>query len=215
MKKFNILIIVVLIFFLIFLKIFKKTPSVDILPEQESTTNSNTTFLWRENKFDEFLNETKSDILINEEFCSTITDYEKAALCYVATFNGNEYNWTTDTIEKRGFIKSRILASLNLGDECSEAHLGFLKYMFRRDSKVMGEINSFKCGALPDIDLDVQESFENISIIRDDDKIQIIFKMMVINSKDGKRWEWTESDLFQISKGKIKLVKKINSRDKI
>jgi hypothetical protein len=205
----------VLIILVIFLKIFKKTPSVDNLPEQESTSNLNANFLKREYKYDEVLKDSTSEIVINEELCSTITDYEKAALCYVATLNGNEYNWAIDSVEEKSFLKSRILASLNLGDECSEAHLGFLKFMFRGDSKVMGEIYSFKCGALPSIDLDVQETFDNISIISVDDKIQIIFKMIVINSKDGKRWEWTESDFFQTSKGRIRLVNKINSKAKI
>jgi hypothetical protein len=224
MKYLSIIIIVLLAIYLISVKIYNKTSgssnddlktNIDNILGEESLTKSNTNlFLWHENKYDEVLNDTISEIVINQELCSTITDYEKAALCYVATLNGNEINWAIDSIEERSFTKSRILASLNLGDECSETHLGFLRYMFRRDSRVAGEIKSFNCATPLDAKLDVQETFDKIVLTSEENNIQVFFKMIVINTKDGKRWEWTETDYFQIEKGKIKLIRKENSREK-
>ncbi|MDP4712445.1 MAG: hypothetical protein NWS63_14690, partial [Saprospiraceae bacterium] len=53
-------------------------------------------FLWREPRFDEVFQDTVSVLVLDEEYCKTIPDAERAALGYVATFIGNECEWDGD-----------------------------------------------------------------------------------------------------------------------
>src|SRR5688572_21607083 len=55
-------------------------------------TDKTVKFLWRD---------STGAMVINEEFCKTISNPEKAALGYVATFIGNECWWEGDYTDKR------------------------------------------------------------------------------------------------------------------
>src|SRR3569832_142073 len=71
-------------------------------------------FLWRANKYNEELKDTFNSIFINEAYCKTISDAERAALGYVATFIGNECWWDGEATDERSNLKCVILTALNL-----------------------------------------------------------------------------------------------------
>jgi hypothetical protein len=64
-------------------------------------------FLWRADKYDAELKDTFNSIFINEDFCKTITDPERAALGYVATFIGNECWWDAEPKDDRSNLKCK------------------------------------------------------------------------------------------------------------
>lgn len=94
-------------------------------------TDKKITFLWRKIQYDEELQTDINAIFLNENYIKTISEPEKAALAYVVTFIGNSCEWDGKADEYRSNLKCKILWTLNLGYQCSNNHLGFLKYWFR------------------------------------------------------------------------------------
>jgi hypothetical protein len=90
-----------------------------------SLTDKTVNFLWRD---------SSGYIVINEEYCKTISEPEKAAIGYVATFIGSECWWDGDIADNMSNLKCKILTALNLGYQCSDKHLGFLKQWFKNDT---------------------------------------------------------------------------------
>ncbi len=74
-------------------------------------SNKKVKILWRANKYNEELKDTFNSIFINENFCKTITDPERAALGYVATFVGNECWWDGETKDDRSNLKCKLLTA--------------------------------------------------------------------------------------------------------
>ena len=62
-------------------------------------------FLWCANKYNEELQDTVNSIFINEDYCKTITDPERASLGFVATFIGNECWWDGEANDDRNNLK--------------------------------------------------------------------------------------------------------------
>lgn len=160
-----------------------------------------------------FSRDTNCSIVINEEFCKTITEPERAALGYVATFIGNECNWDRDNTDGSSNLKCKILTALNLGYQCSDRHLGFLRQMFKNDTKVVEELKSDNCPTTPD-GATIQDTFDEITLTVKRNEILVFFKASGINLREGDSWSWTETDHFQLDKDNIKLIKKDKSKVK-
>lgn len=167
-------------------------------------------FLWREDKYDEELNATFSSIVIDEEFCKTISDPERAALGYVATFIGNECEWDGEYREDRSNLKCKILTSLNLGYQCSDKHLGFLRKMFQQDAAVLGELKTGDCPTTPD-GANSQNTFDEINLTVKGNQLLVSFKANGVNLRSGESWSWTETNIFLVQGNTIRLVKKQSS----
>ena len=180
------------------------------LKTNETLKDKTIKFLWRENKYDETLKDTFNTISINEDFCKTITEPERAALGYVATFIGNECNWDGDYKNDRSNLKCKILTALNLGYQCSDKHLGFLRQMFKNDPKVLEELKSENCPTTPD-GATIQNTFDEIVLTTKGNEILIFFKVSGMNLREAKSWSWTETDRFLINDGNLKLIKKEKS----
>lgn len=176
-------------------------------------TDKTVKFLWRADKYDEALKDTFNSIFIDEAFCKTITDPERAALGYVATFIGNECNWDGDYKDDRSNLKCKILTALNLGYQCSDKHLGFLRQMFKNDTKVLEELKSDNCPTTPD-GATIQDTFDEITLTVKGNKILVFFKANGVNTREGDSWSWTETDHFQLDNDNIKLIKKDESKVK-
>ncbi len=176
-------------------------------------TDKKIKFLWRADKYDSTLKKTFYSIFINEDFCKTITNQERAALGYVATFIGNECGWDGDYKDDRRNLKCKILTALNLGYQCSDKHLGFLRQMFKNDIKVLEELKSGNCPTTPD-GATIQDTFDEISLTVAGNEISVSFKASGINTREGDSWSWTETDHFQLDKDNIKLIKKDESKVK-
>lgn len=168
-------------------------------------------FLWHGDKYDQELKATFNSIFINEEFCKTITDQERAAIGYVATFIGNECNWDGAYKDDRSNLKCKILTVLNLGYQCSDQHLGFLRRMFKSDTKILAELKSENCPTTPDGST-IQETFDEITITVKGNEISVFFKVSGINTRAGNSWNYTETNLFEFNNDSIKLIKKDKSK---
>lgn len=168
-------------------------------------------FLWRAEKYDETYKRNFESIFIDEEYCKTISNAEKAALGYVATFIGSECDWDGEYSDDRSNLKCMVLSALGLGYQCSDQHLGFLRKMFKNDSKVMKELTDDNCPTVPFTAIS-QETFDEITLTVKGDEIAVSFKANGINLQMGEGWSWTETDYFQFGDNGIKLVKKDQSK---
>jgi hypothetical protein len=185
----------------IFLLSCGQTSTNNDLKESTDTTSASLTvkFLWRDS----------ATIVINQDFCKTITNPEKAALGYVATFIGNECWWDGDPSDKRNNLKCEILSALNLGYQCSDQHLGFLRQWFNQDSVVMKQLEN--CPTTPNTST-IQDTFDEINLIAKGNEIIISFKASGVNLREMDSWSWTETNYFQVDQNRIRLIKKERSK---
>lgn len=188
--------------------------SVSKTVENASVTNfqladKTVKFLWRADKYDEALKDTFNSIFIDEEFCKTITDPERAALGYVATFIGNECWWDGEANDDRSNLKCKILSALNLGHQCSDKHLGFLRQWFKDDKKSLKELEN--CPTIPYTST-IQDTFDEITLTVKGNKISVFFKANGVNTREGDSWSWAETDHFQLDGNNMKLIKKTNQK---
>lgn len=166
-------------------------------------TDKNVKFLWRD---------SSASIVINEEFCKTISDPEKAALGYVATFIGNECWWDGDYTDKRDNLKCEILTALNLGYQCSDKHLGFLRQWFKYDTKAINELEA--CPTTPNTST-IQDTFDEITLTTKGKQIAVSYKANGVNMREEQSWSWSQTDYFQFDKDNIKLIKQDKSKVKV
>ncbi len=162
-------------------------------------------FLWRGEKFDEEINQGVSSIFINEAFVNSISDEEKAALGFVATFIGNECSWDGGAKKDRSNLKCKILTALDLGYQCSDTHLGFLRNWFSKDTVALKKLAV--CRTMPD-GATVQTTFDEINIITNDvqNTISVTYKVIGMNMRESKTWSYTQTDYFEYTKDTIKWV---------
>jgi len=184
-----------------------------VVERKLSLTDKNERFLWRENKYDKVLKDTFNSIMINEELCKTLTNPERAALGFVATFIGSECNWDGQGKSEFGNLKCKTLTALDLGYQCSDKHLGFLRNWFKNDIKSLKELEN--CPIVPD-GATRQETFDYINLIVKDKIVSVEFGVSGVDMhRGGDSWSWTETDQFQIDdNNSIKLIKKAKSKVK-
>lgn len=170
-------------------------------------------FLWRADTFEEETKQNVNSIFINEVFSSSISDQEKAALGYVATFMGNDCYWDGEADESRSNLKCKILAVLDLGYQCSDKHLGFLKKWFSKDADALKSLE--KCRTMP-YTATVQTTFDEISILtsKEAKTITISYKANGINMRASIKWSWTQTDIFEFNSENIKLISSKKTEEK-
>ena len=168
-------------------------------------------FLWRGEKYDEELQQEVNTIFINEKFCKRITAPEKAVLGYVATFIGSDCWWDGGSTEDQTNLKCKILTALDLGYQCSDKHLGFLRQWFRNDKKVLEALKD--CAIMP-YTATIQTTFDEITLTVKGDELLVYFKAIGVNIRESKNWTWTEIDHFKVNGDEITLVKKDKSKVK-
>ena len=185
-----------------------------IVAELLVSNNKAVKFLWRADEYDEELKQEINSIFIDESFCHSMSIQEKAALGYVATFIGNECMWDGKADENRSNLRCKILTALELGYQCSDKHLGFLKKWFSQDAVALEKLE--ECGTMP-FTASVQTTFDEIFIFTDIDKktITINYKTSGVNLRENATWGWTRKDEFEYDSKKIKLInsEKIKSEE--
>jgi hypothetical protein len=172
-------------------------------------TDKKVKFLWRADKYDEALKDTFNSIFIDEELCKTLSEPERAALGYVATFIGSECNWDGEGKDDFSNLKCKTLTALDLGYQCSDKHLGFLRKWFKNDKKILKELED--CPTVP-YTASSQQTFDFINLIVKGNIISVEFAASGVNMPMGETWEWSETDYFQVDKDNIKLIKKDKSK---
>ena len=185
------------------------SPNKEFAPKNLKLKDKSVKFLWRELKYDETIKDSIDAICINEELCETLTDQERAALGYVATFIGNECDWDGDTKEDRSNLKCKILSALKLGYQCSDTHLGFLRQWFKNDKKSLKELEN--CSEIPST-ATIQDSFDEINLKVKGNEITISFKATGVNVREEESWNWEETDYFIFGNDNIQLIKKDKSK---
>ena len=166
-------------------------------------TNKNVKFLWRETHYDEEYETDISRIYLDHDYISTISEPEKAALAYVATFIGNECAWDGKVADDRSNLKCSILWALDLGYQCSYEHLGFLRFWFRNNEEILDELEA--CPTMPD-GATVQDTFEEINIAVESNTITVSFKANGFNMREQRSWNWTEKMIFEFKENELLLL---------
>jgi hypothetical protein len=166
--------------------------------------NKTIIFLWREDKYNKKYKTTFSEIRINSVYCKKITDPERAILGYIATFIGSDCNWDGEYKSDRSNLKCKILNALDLGYQCSQTHLGFLKKWFRIDEKVLKRLED--CSTIPSTST-VQNTFDKIQITHKNKDFIVIINASGINSSEDRSWFWTEEYHFVLNpNNQLKLI---------
>jgi len=175
-------------------------------------TDKKVKFLWREGKYDQELKDTFNTIVINEQLCKKLTEPEIAALGYVGTYIGSECQWDGECNDNRSNLKCKVLTALNLGYQCSDKHLGFLRKWFKNDKKVLAELN-YNCPTTP-YTASSQNTFDEITLTIKDKNISVWFSVSGVNMPMGESWSYTETNYFLLDKDNIRLIKKDESKIK-
>jgi len=172
--------------------------------------DSTMVFLWRENKYNKKLKGSYSTIVINKEYCKTISDIERAALAFVATWIGNDCWWENDIPnEDRTNLKCVILTALNLGCQGSKEHLKFLRHWFRNDT---ASIEALKDVPSTPYTSTIQDTFDSIRITSNENIITVWYKARGINTREQKSWSWSQKDFFKVNVDEIYLIKSERSK---
>jgi len=164
------------------------------------------TVLWQETLYNEELKTDVNTIVLNKDYQKNITEPERAALGYVATFVGNECEWDGGkSDENRSNLKCKLLSYLDLGYQCSHKHLGFLNNWFSKDSIVLNKLKN--CPTIPS-GATKQSTFEEISIETDTktQTITVSCKVKFINVRESSVSRYTKTDTFSYDLEGITLI---------
>ena len=176
-----------------------------IAAERVLSGNEPIKFLWRENKFDEELNQEINSIVINEPFCSSISNQEKAALGYISYDIGSECWWDEKRNEEGTNLKCKIVTALDFGYQCSDKQLFFLRNWFSKDIVALKKLES--CKTIP-YTATVQTSFDEIRLFNDKEKqtITVNYKVHGVNIRLSENWSWTKTDIFKYNSESLTLI---------
>lgn len=158
--------------------------------------NKKVKFLWLET------NDGIDKITLNKSYIKDISEPEKAALAYIATFIGNECEWDGKATDN---LKCKILWDLKLRYQCSFEHLDFLKFWFRNNNEVLEKLK--RCPKKPE-GATISTGFETINIEVINNTIIVFFKAFGYNIRLGEHWNWTEKHIFKFTKNELIMVNK-------
>ena len=178
--------------------------------DAEETFNlgeTTTQFLWRAMKYDSTLQDSFNSIFLNEKYIASMSDQEKAAIGYLATFVGNECWWDGEAREDRSNLDCKIITALSLGYQCSDEHLGFLRQWFEGDEIILSELEKSNCPTTP-YTATIQDTFDEITINTSGNSITVAYRATSINVRDGKSQSWNETALFKAYEDRLVLISK-------
>ena len=181
--------------------VHKETTIVKL--ERKLVIDTITKVIWREDLYDPILKDTESTIVLNDNYFKNISEPEKAAVGYVATFIGSECNWDGEANDSFTNLSCKVIKALGLGYQCSDTHLNFLRHWFRDNPKVLNELKD--CPTKP-FTATQQNTFDNLSIAKKNDTIKIHYDASGVNMREEKNWNWSEDVLFKISTDKLVLI---------
>ncbi len=144
---------------------------------------------------------------LNTNYIKTLTDQQRAALGYIATDVSSECNWDGAKKADGSNLKCRFLSALNLGYQCSETHLSFLKKWFKEDTKVLDRLqycNKTESSAK------IQDHFIEIKMITTKETIKILYSAVGEDLDKQKTWSWQEESTYSFTKTGIKQINRKN-----
>lgn len=146
-------------------------------------------------------------VQLNSNYIKALTEPQRAALGYIATDISSECNWDGVKKADASNLKCRLLSALNLGYQCSETHLSFLKKWFKEDTKVLERLqycNKTESSAK------IQDHFIEIKMITTKDTIKILYSAVGEDLDKQKKWGWQEESTYSFTKTGIKQVNRKN-----
>ena len=144
---------------------------------------------------------------LNTNYIKTLTDQQRAALGYISTDVSSECNWDGAKKADGSNLKCRFLSALNLGYQCSETHLSFLKKWFKEDTKVLDRLqycNKTESSAK------IQDHFIEIKMITTKETIKILYSALGQDLDKQKTWSWQEESTYSFTKTGIKQINRKN-----
>ena len=162
-------------------------------------------FLSRQMAYDEAVGAEVSTMIINQSYLHNITLQEKAALAFVAYDIGNECEWGYDSDGNGRVLWCRIVSALDLGYQCSDKQLNFLRKWFSKDTVALKKLES--CRTIPNT-ATIQTTFDEILIQTDASKktITVDYKVTGINMRESSSWYYSQTDVFKYGSEHIVLV---------
>ena len=173
------------------------------ITEKQLLKDTTIKILWREDLYDSTLKDTENTIVLNDKYFKNISEPEKAAIGYVATFIGSECNWDGEANDNFTNLSCKVIKALGLGYQCSDTHLNFLKHWFRDNQKVINELKD--CPVTP-FTATQQNTINELSISLKNDTIKIHYDASGVNLRQEKNWNWSEDVLFKILDDKLVLI---------
>ncbi|CAM1340127.1 hypothetical protein [Tenacibaculum aestuarii] len=169
--------------------------------------DKNIKVLWRETLYDDELKTDINTIVLNKNYQKNMTEPERAALGYIATFVGNECEWDGGSPnENRSNLDCKLLSYLDLGYQCSDKHLDFLNGWFSKDSVALNKLK--RCPTIPN-GATKQSTFDEILLKTNtqDQTITISYKVKVINVRESSVTSYTKTDQFNYDLNSIMLIR--------
>ncbi|MCA0957634.1 hypothetical protein LCL86_01165 [Muricauda ruestringensis] len=178
---------------------------VAINAKKIASGNKPITFLSRKTAYDEGIKAEVSSMVINQSYLHDITLPEKAALAFVAYDIGNECEGGYDSDGNRRVLWCRIVSALDLGHQCSDKQLNFLRKWFAKDTVALKKLES--CPTIPNT-ATIQTTFDEILIQKNvaEKTITVSYKITGINMRESKSWQWSQTDVFEYDSVHIVLV---------
>lgn len=178
---------------------------VAINAKKIASGNKPITFLSRKTAYDEGIKAEVSSMVINQSYLHDITLPEKAALAFVAYDIGNECEGGYDSDGNRRVLWCRIVSALDLGHQCSDKQLNFLRKWFAKDTVALKKLES--CPTIPNT-ATIQTTFDEILIQKNvaEKTIMVSYKITGINMRESKSWQWSQTDVFEYDSVHIVLV---------
>lgn len=176
----------------------QKTTSINKGHQSKATHDTYIKILWLDKN---------NTIQLNENYIKTLTNQQRAALGYVVTFIGNECDWDGDKKTDESNLKCKLLTALNLGYQCSDTHLSFLKEWFKEDKKVLEDLQDCKKN---ESSAKIRDQFIELKMATNKNTIKIIYSAIGIDMIHSKNWNWTEESTYSFTKTEIKQTDREN-----
>lgn len=144
---------------------------------------------------------------INEEYIKTITNQQRAALGYIATSVGNDCYWDGDKKTDESNLKCKFLWALNLGYQCSDTHLSFLRKWFKDDKYIIERLQN--C-TKTESSAKIQDRFIELKMVTNNKTIKIIYTAIGFDLETQQKWKWSEESTYSFTENGIKQTDRKN-----
>jgi hypothetical protein len=176
----------------------QKTTSINKENQSEILENTYIKILWLDKN---------NTVQLNENCIKTLTNQQRAALGYIVTFIGNECYWDGDKKNDESNLKCKLLTALNLGYQCSETHLSFLKEWFKEDKKVIEDLEYCE---KKESSAKIRDELIELKMATNQNTIKIIYTAIGVDMIHSKNWKWTEESTYSFTKSEIKQIHREN-----
>jgi len=161
--------------------------------------------LWIAEQYDSQFKMNVPTIQLNKSYLQNMNEAEKAIVAYYATFHGNECWWDNDKPnDDRSNLKCVLISALNLGYQCSDTHLNFIRKWYSNQPELLNELEY--CPTIPNTST-LQDAFEDIYVERRGDYFTIRFNICAVNLRENLTRCYEEIHTYRILPTSVEIVK--------